>query len=385
MKIKIVSDMITPYMGGSEVYVQNLSRELIKLGFDVEWIGMRLSPYLKKEEVNEDGIKIRRIDMPFNERRLFCLNTQLFPALKDADVLQFNSFVSAMTGGYIAKILKKPSIGLVHEFFRKELWKKFTSNKIEQIVYPMMENLIAKNPYTAWIVPCDYTRRTLMNMGIDGDKIKKIPHGIDHKKFHPVYGSYREKYHLWDRFVIGHVGRLGFTGTCYSKNLKTLFVAFKKVKDKIPNAVLLIAGTGFENVEWYIKEMGLDIGKDVIYVGKIPNDELVSFYNSMDVFATASLSEGFSFVTVESEACGTPVVCFRGAGALDETAKVGKLVSPQTPSALAKGIIEMHKFPNMKNQMSRNAIEWTKQYDWKKTAKEYKKIYEDLYVWDCLQ
>ena len=275
-------------MGGSERYVKNVSKELVKLGHDVTWVGMRFSPELRKNEINEDGVRIRRLNVPFNERRLFCFHPKLLSLMNGVDVVQFNSFVSAITGGYISKLKKKPCLGLCHEMFTN-LWKKFTDNKIEQIIYPTIEKIIAKNPYVAWIVPCDYTKNTLINLGVRPEIIKKIPHGIDTKLFRPKYGTFKEVFELWDRFVIIYSGRYGFSGTCYSKNQKVLFDAFRKVKVKIPNSVLLLVGSDFEKVSPYIQSLGLELGKDVIYAGKITDEEMPEFYSSGDVFVSSSL------------------------------------------------------------------------------------------------
>jgi len=380
MKITIVSDMISPFMGGNEVMIENLTKELVKLGVDVTWVGMRLSKNDKEFEINEHGVKLRRLNIPFNERRLFCFHPKLFKLTSDADVLQFHTFVSAITGGFIGKLKNKATIGLTHEFFTDK-WEKLTKNKIEQKLYPFIERFITKNPYDAWICPCEYTRKTLNDMGVPKEKIKVIPHGLQHDLFYPRFATYKDKYNLWNRFVITHAGRIGFSGTAYSKNIRCLFDTFKKVKVKIPSAVLLMAGTGWEDVAWYPKKLGLEIGKDIIHLGKLKKEELPFFYSSGDVFLTSTLSEGFCFVACESEACGTPVVAFKNAGALDETASVGKLVSPQTSTALAKGVIEMYKFPNLRRQKSRDAMKWVKQYDWKKVAQEYKKTYEDVLCW----
>jgi len=383
MNIMIVSDMIVPYLGGSERYCQNVSRELVKLGHNVLWVGMRFSSELKGREINEDGVMIRRLNVPFNERRLFCFHPKLISLMKDADVVQFNSFVSAITGGFIARLMRKPCVGLCHEFFQ-DLWQKFTDNRVEQIIYPAIEKLISINPYIAWIVPCDYTKNTLIKMGVRPDKIKKIPHGIDHRLFHPMYGSFRERYELWDRFVILYSGRYGFKGTCYSKNQKVLFDAFKKMKVKIPSSVLLMVGSDFENVKPYIESLGLEIGKDVIYAGKIPDKEMPEFYSSGDVFVSSSLSEGFGFSILESQACGTPVVAFAN-GSIPEVVsdnKTGILIKKRKNSyGLTKGIKTLYKYPNLRRTMSSNAIQWAKKFTWKKSAKAHSDLYENVYCW----
>jgi glycosyltransferase involved in cell wall biosynthesis len=387
MKITIVSDMLKPFCGGSELYVESVATELIKRGHEVTWVGMRM-PDTKELEILPSGIKIRRINVPFrndymSSRRMFCFMPQLFKATKDADVVQWNSFVSAITGGVISKLMNKPHILLNHEMF-DGLWKRFTSNPIEQTVYPLMEKIIVMNRYDAGIVPCKNSEEDLVKLGMPRDKIKIIHHGIDHQNFRPRFATFKEKYHLWDRFVLGWSGRSGFSGTAYSKNVKCLFDAFKQVKVKIPSAVLLMCGTGWDDVSWYPRSIGLEEGRDVIHVGKIPYEQMPELYSSLDVFVSSSIHEGFGLSIVEAQSCGTPVVAFDKAGSIPEVVennKSGKLVYPQTSSRLVKGIEELYKYPELRRRMGNHAMQWTKQFNWKDSAKAHEQVYEDVLCW----
>ena len=49
----------------------------------------------------------------------------------------------------------------------------------------------------------------------------------------------------------------------------------------------------------------------MILVGRIPNDQLVNWYNAADLFFLGSSREGWPNVVCESLACGTPVVATR--------------------------------------------------------------------------
>jgi glycosyltransferase involved in cell wall biosynthesis len=385
MKITIVSDMITPYMGGSEVYVQNLSKNLVNMGHKVTWVGMRL-PNTKQVEINDDGVILRRINVPFRNhaiqsRKMFCFHPQLFKAIDDADVVQWNSFVAAITGGVISKIKQKPHVLLTHEMFQ-DLWKHFTKNKVEQTVFPLMERLIIKNKYNAAIVPCNYTKETIRKLGMPYEKIKKIPHGLNHKLFKPAKPSFKDEFNLHKKYVIGWCGRFGFKGTSYSKNLYVLFDAFIKLKKKVPNAFLLMAGSDFDSVEWYLQKLGLKENKDYLYLGRLSHKLLPEYYSSLDVFCSSSLSEGFGFTVVEAQACGTPVVCFH-AGSLPEVVShnySGKVLKKRmTSSGLAKALIELHKYPQVKKKLANQATKWVKQFTWNKSAKAHEKVYEDVY------
>ena len=53
MKITIVSDMIKPFLGGGETYCEAVAEQLIKLGHEVTWVGMRM-PNTKEVEIRSE-------------------------------------------------------------------------------------------------------------------------------------------------------------------------------------------------------------------------------------------------------------------------------------------------------------------------------------------
>jgi glycosyltransferase involved in cell wall biosynthesis len=50
----------------------------------------------------------------------------------------------------------------------------------------------------------------------------------------------------------------------------------------------------------------------------LPQEDLVSYYQTADLLLMPSQHESFGMVMVEALACGTPVVGFTGAGGTDE-------------------------------------------------------------------
>ncbi|GAF67333.1 unnamed protein product [marine sediment metagenome] len=48
----------------------------------------------------------------------------------------------------------------------------------------------------------------------------------------------------------------------------------------------------------------------VIFTGDVPDEELPLYYAVCDIYATATLWEGFDLPVAEAQACGKPVVAF---------------------------------------------------------------------------
>ncbi len=103
------------------------------------------------------------------------------------------------------------------------------------------------------------------------------------------------------RKVVCNVGRLSFP-----KGQWHLIRAFRVVKERVPNAVLLIVGEGeYEKyLEEIIEELGLT--ESVLLLGH--KDNVYKYINNADVFAFTSLLEGFPNALAEAICVGVPCV-----------------------------------------------------------------------------
>lgn len=102
-----------------------------------------------------------------------------------------------------------------------------------------------------------------------------------------------------EAFVVGHVGR--FT---YAKNHEFLLQVFALLKQRRPDARLLLVGEG--ELEQQIRDKVADLGlrHDVMFTGA--RDDVAKLYSVMDVFCLPSRYEGFPVVALEAQANGLP-------------------------------------------------------------------------------
>jgi rhamnosyl/mannosyltransferase len=172
---------------------------------------------------------------------------------------------------------------------------------------------------------------------IDAKRLHVIPYGIDASPFSPNDASRSKAAALRDRYgasrVVFAVGR-----HVYYKGFEYLVRAMKYV-----DATLLLGGTGplRGQHERMAAESGLE-GK-VIFAGRIPEEELPSYYAACDVFCMPSVerSEAFGIVQLEAMAAGRPVVCCElgnGVNYVNRHGETGLAVPPRDPKALARAI-----------------------------------------------
>lgn len=125
-------------------------------------------------------------------------------------------------------------------------------------------------------------------------------------------------------------------------------VAYKKVDLAIEafNALgwnLKIIGTGNQMIK--LKRISK---KNIFFLGQLTDEELLGYYQKCQavIFPT---EEDFGLVPLEAQACGKPVIAYKGGGALETIieGKTGDFFYPQTVEALIKKLksFKVEKYP----------------------------------------
>lgn len=185
--------------------------------------------------------------------------------------------------------------------------------------------------------------------GLDSEVIYRK---ADARRFHPeVDGSrIRQKHNLNNTPIILYVGVVS-----PHKGIHLLLQAFRLVKREVPDARLLIVGKHTFN--GYSKKLKQACDDSVIFTGDVPDEDLPQYYAACDVYATASLWEGFNLPLAEARACGKPVIAFRLCSHPEvvNDGESGILVKPNNVEEFAKGIT---KALQSKDEMGEKAAKW---------------------------
>jgi len=97
-----------------------------------------------------------------------------------------------------------------------------------------------------------------------------------------------------------------------------------------------------------------------------------TFYQKLDIYLCASLSEGFSLSVLEAAACGLPIISTRVGGCVDliEDGKNGFLVDRTVDAFVAK--IELLKNNDLRNKISMQIVQDVRdKWCWSKRAKAW--------------
>jgi glycosyltransferase involved in cell wall biosynthesis len=229
--------------------------------------------------------------------------------------------------------------------------------------------------FDSWVCPLPYLKeQVLKNTKFVESKIHIIRSGIDLKEFQPLDKvSAREKLGLpSNRKIIGLVGRL--------EDRKGQMLALESLQYVKTDFLLLLVGEETrESKSDYLSEL-----KKYIHLKKLDNRvKFLNFtkspaliFNALDWTLMASDSETFGMVTLESMACGTPVIGSNTGGtkSLLEEGRLGVLFEPKNPLDLAEKLNYVLTTPSLisKSELVNSA----NLYDYNKVCERIEKLLE---------
>ena len=229
------------------------------------------------------------------------------------------------------------------------------------------------------ISPSEYYINESRFLGKYRDKIVVIPNGINVKDFDIGYSKEecRKKLSLpLNDEIILFLGKISL-----HKGPDVLIKAMPKIIKEVPDAKLVLVGSGGMREELEMLSKKLSIEKNVKFAGFVGDTfEKALYYKAADVFVFPSFMEIFGIVNLEAMCCGIPIVASK-VGGIPEVVKDGEnglLVPPRDPEALADAIIYLLENEAVRDRMGKNGRERVKGYSWGRIAEETEKVYLDL-------
>ncbi len=192
-------------------------------------------------------------------------------------------------------------------------------------------------------------------MGIERDRIRVIPVGVDTSVFARRNGVVR------DNTLVCTTA----SADVPLKGLRTLVDAIARV----PRARLLVMGRRRpeSGLEAHVAALGLS--DQVEFMGNVDLDTMVYTYSRAAVAVVPSLYEGFSLPAIEAMACGTPLVASRGGALSEVVSDAGVLVTPGSVAELAQALVHTLAHPQQAQERAEYArARCHKMFSWRRTA-----------------
>jgi glycosyltransferase involved in cell wall biosynthesis len=213
-----------------------------------------------------------------------------------------------------------------------------------RVDFPLSGNYFSHMKYTkdidALIAVSQNVKEVLIKGGIDPDKIRVIPDGIDYSVFEEAGSSDYLRHELSfepDDFLVGIVAHLAD-----HKGHKYLIKATQILKEKAPKIKVIIVGSGPLRMELNKQAKEIDVEDIVFFLGF--REDIPQILASLDLFVLSSYLEGLGSSIMDAMACRLPVVATRVGGIpeLIVHEETGLLVPPRRSTSLANAILRIY-------------------------------------------
>lgn len=370
MKVAQVTKYFYPHTGGIESNVLGISEGLVDLGSEVLVLTSNIPRGEELEELS--GITVLRSVCLFT-----AFNDPFTPGIfknlmnEDYDIIHvhlpdpFNSIYALLA----SSIRKKPLYVTYHADIIKNRWYHLPF----KAVYGIFSYLVLKKAVKIIATTPDYVKDSQIPKGLR-NKVVIVPNFVDSGKYIPELSGHRirKEHCLENKKVILFLGRL-----VPYKGVEYLLQAYKKVKEKAEDAVLVIAGEG--PLEKELKKQAADLKLADVRFTAARDDDIPEYYAACDLFVLPSVTrqEAFGIVLLEAMSSGKPVVSTNISGMPYVVGDAGIVVPPKDPDALANAIIKILTEQDLRIRMGRRARErvekeFNKECAAEKTLKVYK-------------
>jgi glycosyltransferase involved in cell wall biosynthesis len=227
-------------------------------------------------------------------------------------------------------------------------------------------------------------RAEIISRGIDPAKVCVVPNGVDVDMFQPKSrpAALVDRYGLTDRFVFGYVSNLDH----FREGQETLIDAALALRDRGVPATALIIGDGKRRdlLERYATDRSAS--ETVLFTGKVPHEEILSFYSLLDVFVVPRVDERAARLVTplkpfEAMAAGIPLVTSDLEALREVTGdgERGRHYPPGNPTFLADVLQSMYADPESARRMASRARDWViAERQWSANGLRYARLYADL-------
>lgn len=162
-----------------------------------------------------------------------------------------------------------------------------------------------------------------------------------------------------------------FIGTLHPrKNLVNLFKAFNDFKTQTKSDFkLLIVGKKM----WWTNEIEdtfnqLKFKNDIIFVGRVPDNELYHITASAYALTYVPVFEGFGIPLVEAMKSGVPVITSNITSMPEVVNESGILVNPHSIEEISQAMIKISSDQNLRRQLVEKSLVQAKKFSWEQTG-----------------
>jgi glycosyltransferase involved in cell wall biosynthesis len=406
MRILFLCYRGNPFCGGQGIYLYHLTKELAKLGAEIDVIvgppyPEPLDEWARVFRLDNLNLwaertrklpyeKLARVLSPWHFTDYFLTRFHIFPEMETfsmrafflvKDLLRERRYdivhdVQCLGWGLLPmKEYGMPIVTTVHHplthdrradfMIDRNMWEKFCTImfyplSMQRAVINRLDRVITSSQSGVSDLGAEY--------GVRPEKVSVVYNGMDVEGFRNT-GEPREKRTL---LFVGNTED-------HKKGMRYLFEALALLPEDV-TLTIVDEGPPRRLSAWnIITEKGLQ--DRVRFTGKVSLSDLASLYSRATVLVMASLHEGFGLPAAEAMACGTPVIATT-AGALPEVVGdegAGILVPPRDGKALADAVMKVLADARLRRSMGEKGRRRAEEnFAWPVAARNTMAVYRDV-------
>jgi len=230
----------------------------------------------------------------------------------------------------------------------------------------------------SWLLPVsEYCLRGYQGYwGLNSAPIRILHNGVNLEQFSPDPAAglaRRRALGIEKKRVILYVGRV-----CHQKGTDLLINAFQRLKQKVSNVTLVVAGPAEQFGNTNHTELTRRISQvGGLYLGPVEEKDLAATYNLCDVFVMPTRNvEMFGMAALEAQACGKPVVCSNHGGLPEVVSSKSGLFFPNGSSeSLCECVSRLLGDEDLLDSMGQEARNNASRFEWAAIAERIEDIY----------
>ena len=235
----------------------------------------------------------------------------------------------------------------------------------------------------AIVAVSNFTRQTLIDLGIPEARIHLLENAVDTTRFTPAPANkaFLERWGVGNKRLVVSIGRL-----VARKGFDCSIEAWSAVLERHPDAHLLIVGSGPQRpeLEQLITHHGVQHA--VTLTGPVSDEGLLAAYRSGEFFLMPNRTlpdgdtEGFGLVFLEANACGRTVIGGRAGGAVEAVrdGQTGLLVDSNQASNIADAVIRLLGDQNLCQRLQQNGLQHALANSWTTRALQFHQLCQSL-------